>query len=149
MKAKECMCNDVCCVKPNATVYDVAKLMNDNHIGCVPVCNNENSVCGIVTDRDIILRSIVNNKNVKETPISEIMSCNVCTCNENDEINTVEDKMSKNQIRRIPVCDSQNKIVGILTLGDLANNSKEVGEKNVCTTLENICDCNSNSKNAK
>ena len=73
MKAKECMCNDVCCVKPNATVYDVAKLMNDNHIGCVPVCNNENNVCGIVTDRDIILRSIVNNKNVKETPISEIM----------------------------------------------------------------------------
>lgn len=149
MKAKECMCNDVCCVKPNATVYDVAKLMNDNHIGCVPVCNNENSVCGIVTDRDIILRSIVNNKNVKETPISEIMSCNVCTCNEDDEINTVEDKMSKNQIRRIPVCDSQNKIVGILTLGDLANNSKEVGEKNVCTILENICDCNSNSKNAE
>ena len=132
MKAKECMCNDVCCVKPNATVYDVAKLMNDNHIGCVPVCNDENSVCGIVTDRDIILRSIVNNKNVKETPISEIMSCNVCTCNEDDEINTVE-----------------NKIVGILTLGDLANNSKEVGEKNVCTTLENICDCNSNSKNAE
>ena len=149
MKAKECMCNDVCCVKPNATVYDVAKLMNDNHIGCVPVCNNENSVCGIVTDRDIILRSIVNNKNVKETPISEIMSCNVCTCNEDDEINTVEDKMSKNQIRRIPVCDSQNKIVDILTHGDLGNNSKEDGEKNVCTTLENICDCNSNSKNAE
>ena len=134
MKAKECMCNDVCCVKPNATVYDVAKLMNDNHIGCVPVCNDENSVCGIVTDRDIILRSIVNNKNVKETPISEIMSCNVCTCNEDDEINTV---------------DYKKKIVSILTLGDLANNSKEVGEKNVCTTLENICDCNSNSKNAE
>ena len=149
MKAKECMYNDVCCVKPNATVYDVAKLMNDNHIGCVPVCNNENSVCGIVTDRDIILRSIVNNKNVKETPISEIMSCNVCTCNEDDEINTVEDKMSKNQIRRIPVCDSQNKIVGILTLGDLANNSKEVGEKNVCTTLENICNCEGEIKNGK
>ena len=149
MKAKECMCNDVCCVKPNATVYDVAKLMNDNHIGCVPVCNNENSVCGIVTDRDIILRSIVNNKNVKETPISEIMSCNVCTCNEDDEINTVEDKMSKNQIRRIPVCDSQNKIVGILTLGDLAKNSQKLGEENVCITLENICDTKSTSKNAE
>ena len=149
MKAKDCMCNDVIYVKSNASIYDVAKIMNDNHVGCVPVCNDENSVCGIVTDRDIILRSIICCKDAKQTPISEIMSCNVCTCNEDDEMKTVEQKMSTNQIRRIPVCDSQNKIVGILTLGDLAKNSQKLGEENVCITLENICDTKSTSKNAE
>lgn len=149
MKAKDCMCNDVTCVKSNASIYDVAKIMNDNHVGCVPVCNDENSVCGIVTDRDILLRSVICCKDAKQTPISEIMSCNVCTCNENDEMKTVEQKMSTNQIRRIPVCDSQNKIVGILTLGDLAKNSQQLGEEDVCMTLENICDTKSTSKNAE
>lgn len=149
MKAKECMCNDVCCVKPNTTVYEVARLMNDNHVGCIPVCNDNNCVCGIVTDRDIILRSIVCDKNAKNIPVSEIMSCNVCTCNEDDEMKNVEDKMSKNQIRRIPVCDSQNKIVGILTLGDLAQKCNELGKENVCVTLGNICNTNNQNKNAE
>lgn len=149
MKAKDCMCNDVICVKSNASIYDVAKIMNDNHVGCVPVCNDENSVCGIVTDRDIILRSVISCKDAKQTPISEIMSCNVCTCNENDEMKTVEQKMSTNQIRRIPVCDSQNKIVGILTLGDLAKKSQELGEENICITLENICDTKGTIKNGE
>ena len=146
MKAKECMCNDVCCVKPNATVYDVAKLMNDNHIGCVPVCNNENSVCGIVTDRDIILRSIANNKDVKNTTASEIMTTNICTCNENDEICNVEKKMSTNQIRRIPVVDN-NKVIGILTLGDLAHYNKEIGQEEIGNTIEDICQCGGQAKN--
>ena len=149
MKAKDCMCNDVIYVKSNASIYDVAKIMNDNHVGCVPVCNDENSVCGIVTDRDIILRSVISCKDAKQTPISEIMSCNVCTCNENDEMKTVEQKMSTNQIRRIPVCDSQNKIVGILTLGDLAKKSQELGEENICITLETICDTKGTIKNGE
>lgn len=145
MKVKECMCNDVCFVNPDNTVSDAAKIMCGNHVGCVPVCNSENQVVGLVTDRDIILRSIACDKDVKQTPISEIMSCNVCCCGPEEEIENAEKKMSDLQIRRIPVVEN-NKIVGILTLGDLAKN-KNLDTQKVCNTLENIC-CSNNQKNA-
>ena len=82
MKVKDCMCGEVCCVKPDTKVYEIAKLMGQNHIGCVPVCDDKNCLVGIITDRDIILRSIANDKDVKSTKASEIMTTNVCTCNE-------------------------------------------------------------------
>ena len=137
MKVKDCMCGEVCCVKPETKVYEIAKLMNDNHIGCVPVCDQNNCIVGMITDRDIILRSIACDKDVKNTPASEIMTCNVCTCNQNDDIWDAECKMATNQIRRIPVVDN-NKVIGILTLGDLAAN-EAVDESELCDTMECIC----------
>lgn len=148
MKVKECMCNDVCCVKPETKIYEIAKLMSENHIGCIPVCDENNSICGIVTDRDILLRCVACNKDTNETPVSDIMTCNVCTCKENDDITNAESKMGQNQIRRLPVCDDNNKVVGILTLGDLAQNNGAIGKQEVCTTLENICNSQEN-KNAE
>ena len=58
MKVSECMCNEVCCVKPDCNVGQVAKLMCQNHVGCIPVCDDNNGIVGIVTDRDIILSSL-------------------------------------------------------------------------------------------
>ena len=72
MKVNECMCNDVCCVKPEDNVENVAKVMCNNHIGCVPVCDSNNCICGILTDRDIILRAIACDKDVKSTKVSDI-----------------------------------------------------------------------------
>lgn len=149
MKVKDCMCNDVCCVKPETKIQEVAKLMGENHIGCIPVCDDKNCICGIVTDRDILLRCISCDKDTKQTTASDIMTCNVCTCSENDNITNAETKMAQNQIRRLPVCDSNNKVVGILTLGDLAQNNKQIGEEEFCTTIENICNCNETAKNAE
>ena len=148
MKVKDCMCNDVCCVKSDNKVQEVAKLMSDYHIGCIPVCDTNNCICGIVTDRDIILRGIACDKDLKQTPIRDIMSCNVCTCKEDDDVTNAETKMSNNQIRRLPVCDENNKVVGILTMGDLAHYNDELGKQEVCTTIENICDCKETKNNA-
>lgn len=148
MKVKECMCKDVCCVKPETKIYEIAKLMSENHIGCIPVCDANNTICGIVTDRDVLLRCVACNKDTNQTPVSDIMSCNVYTCKENDDITNAESKMGQNQIRRLPVCDDNNKVVGILTLGDLAQNNGTIGKQEVCTTLENICNCKEN-KNAE
>ena len=146
MKVKDCMCGEVCCVKPDTKVYEIAKLMGQNHIGCVPVCDDQNCLVGIITDRDIILRSIANDKDVKSTKASEIMTTNVCTCNENEDISDAENKMAQNQIRRIPVVDN-NKVIGILTLGDLAHYNEETGEDNFCNTVEDICGCGGQAKN--
>ncbi len=141
MKVKDCMCSDVCCVTPTNTIKDCAKLMCDNHIGCVPVCDEGNNVVGLVTDRDLILRSIACDKDAKSTPISDIMTCKVCCCNSNADVNEAEKLMSEQQIRRLPVVDDNNKIIGIITLGDLAKNNN-VSTQSVCNTLENICGCN-------
>ena len=149
MKVKDCMCTDVCCIKPETTIRDVAKLMSQNHIGSLPVCDTNNCLCGIVTDRDIILRSIACDKDVKTTPVSDIMSTNVCTCEENEDMANAENKMGTNKVRRLPVCDSNNHIVGILTIGDLCQNQQKIGEQQVSKTLENICDCKPNAQNAQ
>ena len=146
MKVKDCMTGEVYCVKPNTTACEIAKLMEKNHIGCVPVCDEQNCIVGMVTDRDIILRSIANNKDVKTTTASEIMTTNICTCNENDEVCNVEKKMSTNQIRRIPVVDN-NKVIGMLTLGDLAHYNKEIGQEEIGNTIEDICQCGGQAKN--
>lgn len=146
MKVKDCMSTEVICAKPETTIYDVANLMKEKRVGCIPICNNTNDIVGLVTDRDILLRGVACDKNLKTTPISEIMSTKVCCCNSNDEIYNAENKMSEYQVRRIPVVDN-NKVIGILTLGDLAHFDKEIGMAQVCTTIENICDCNGQVNN--
>lgn len=145
MKIKDCMCNNVKWVTPNTNVCDCAKVMSDNKIGCVPVCDNKNEVVGIVTDRDVILRTIACDKDCKNTPVSEIMTTNVCLCNANSEIEEAEHLMSQNAIRRLPVIEN-NKIVGIITLGNLFQN-KNINSNHASNTFENICDCH--TKNAE
>lgn len=145
MKVKDCMCQDVVYVKPDCDTEECARLMCENHIGCIPVCDDSKKVVGLVTDRDILLRTVGCGKDIKNTPISEIMTCKVDCCSPEADVNDVEKVMSQNQIRRIPVMEN-NKIVGILTLGDLAKN-KEVNTEGVCLTLENICGCD--KKNAE
>lgn len=145
MKVKDCMCHNVACVTPESTVKDCAKIMCNNHVGCIPVCDNTENVVGLVTDRDLILRTIACDKDANNVPVSEIMTCKVCCCTPETDINQAEELMSTNQIRRLPVIEN-NKIVGIITLGDLTKN-QNVSTQGVCNTLENICKCD--EKNAE
>lgn len=138
MKLKDCMENQVYCLKPENTIKDCAKMMCDNHIGCVPICDDEKCIVGIVTDRDVILRGIACDKDYKTTPLSEIMTTKICCCNYNEEINEAERLMADNQIRRMPIIDDNKKIVGIITLGDLARNNG-VSNNDVSNTFEDIC----------
>ena len=127
MKVKDCMCHDVTYVTPECSVKQCAKLMCNNHIGCVPVCNAQKQVIGLVTDRDLILRTVGCGKEIENTPVE------------------AEKLMSDNQVRRLPIIEN-NKIIGILTLGDLAANTN-VKTDGVISTLENICGCD--KKNAE
>lgn len=147
MKVKECMCTEVSCVKPESTICDVAKLMLNKHVGCVPVCDEKNKVVGIVTDRDLILRSLACEKDGKQTPISEIMTTKVFNVAPDAEVSEAKKTMCECQIRRVPVVEN-DILVGIITLGDLANN-KNVSSKEVSDTMEEICKCNQNAKNAE
>ena len=149
MKVQECMCNKVACVTPQDTISNVAKVMQSNHIGCVPVCDEQKQLCGIITDRDIVLRAVACDKDINNTMASEIMTTNLCTCKQDDEMTNAQSQMEFNQVRRLPVCDNQNRVVGMLTLGNLANNNTQIGKNQVATTLGNICNCQGQAKNAE
>lgn len=149
MKVKDCMCGDICVCTPDNSVCDCAKIMSENHIGCIPVCNIANNVVGIITDRDIVLRCIANEKDIHSTKVGEIMSNNICCCKPEQDIKEAEKEMCETQIRRIPVINDNNEVIGMLSLGDLAKN-KNVTKEEVGQTVENICDCNkTNIKNCE
>lgn len=148
MKVKECMCSSVWAAKPETTIYDIAKLMQTNQIGCVPICDANNDLVGLITDRDIVLRGVGCDKNTKTTPVSEIMTTNICTCTPEEDVYDVECIMSQNQVRRIPVVEN-NKVIGILTIGDLAHWNNKIGKQEVCNTISNICNTNGQVKNDK
>lgn len=140
MKVNECMSSKVCCCTPDAKLTDVAKLMCENHVGCIPVCDDNQCVVGVLTDRDIILRSIACDKEACNTNASECMTTKVCCCSPEASVEEATKLMSDFQIRRIPVVQD-NKIVGILSLGDIANHQK-ISSNEVAQTVENICNCN-------
>ena len=137
MKVKDCMCKQVVYIRPETSVCDCAQLMREHHIGCLPVCDCHDNIVGLVTDRDVILRSVACNKNAQNTPVSEIMTCNVCSCPSDADIKEAEHLMETNKVRRLPIIEN-NKVIGILTLGDLAAN-EQVDNQQVNQTFEKIC----------
>lgn len=145
MKTKECMCHNVVVAHPNTTIEDCCKMMGENHIGCLPVCDPNNKIVGIVTDRDIVLRGIACQKDPKNTKLSDIMTTNVCCCNGSDDVEKAENLMKENNVRRLPVVEN-NQVIGILTIGDLAVN-EAISCDCVGATFEDIC-CN-DQKNAE
>lgn len=145
MRVKECMSEQVVWANGNFTVYDAAKLMNENHVGSIPVCDDNQNLVGIITDRDIVLRGIACDKDVKQTKVTDIMTTDVIRTSRDTEVSWVADIMARNQIRRVPVVEDE-KLVGIISVGDLARNS-EVPETELSNCMCHICD--NGGKNAE
>lgn len=143
MRVKDCMCSSVIKVEPEEKLSQVAKLMKENSVGCIPVCDQENKVIGFITDRDIVIRCVANNENCSNIRVSEVMQKNVIKTTADTDIDDATRIMEENQIRRLPVIDN-GKIVGILSLGDLARHqdisTKDVGYAFECV-CENDCEC--------
>jgi CBS domain-containing protein len=141
MRVKDCICNEVVQVTPETNLYEIAKLMDTNHIGCIPVCKEE-KIVGIVTDRDIVTRAIASSKDCTTTKVSDIMNTNVIKTTPDTEIGAAIEIMEKNQIRRLPVIEN-NKIVGMLAIKDLTYNigAEEVGKTLECICEEDNCHC--------
>jgi CBS domain-containing protein len=118
MKVKDIMTKNVAYIKPDTSVVDAARLMQQHNVGSIPVCD-QNGVVGMVTDRDIVVRNVITGTDPKATPVSNIMTTNVTSVSPDTDTHDLGDLMSQKQIRRIPVVD-QNTLVGIVALGDLA-----------------------------
>ena len=128
MKVSSAMTRDVRLVKPEQTMRDAAQLMAEIDAGAIPVTDNERLV-GIVTDRDIAIRGVAKGKS-PETKIRDVMSEGILYCFDDQELDEVAQNMGKNQVRRLPVVDRDKRLVGILSLGDLAakDDAKSVGK---------------------
>jgi CBS domain-containing protein len=103
---------------PDQTVGEIARLMCDADIGCVPVRDNDRLV-GMITDRDIAVRAIGCGKG-PETPVREVMSAEVKYCFEDQDLDDVAQNMGEQRLRRLPVLDRNKRLVGVLALGDMA-----------------------------
>ncbi len=122
MQVKEIMTNEVAYVSPSQTLVDAARLMQKHDVGSVPVCQGD-QVLGIVTDRDIVVRNVAHGKNPQNTSVKDVMTSQVRMVSSDMDIHQAAEMMAKNQVRRLPVVDN-NRIVGMIALGDLAAQAK-------------------------
>jgi CBS domain-containing protein len=137
MRINEIMSRDVEVARPQDTIQDVARKMRDVDTGVIPVCDGD-KVQGMVTDRDIVLRAVSEARSF-ETPVSEVMTADVEYCYEDDDIAQAADKMAELQVRRLVVLDHDKRLVGIVSLGDIAQQGKD---KTTGQALEEISEPN-------
>lgn len=130
------MTRDVRTMKPNDTVGDAARCMDEMNVGVIPVCDGDRLV-GMVTDRDIVVRGVAKQGEVKSMKLADVMSGNVRCVKEDDDVDQVLSEMAEAQIRRLPVVDENQHLVGIVTLGDIAAKSVDE-EADVGTSLGDI-----------
>ncbi|MBB3975512.1 CBS domain-containing protein [Rhizobium azooxidifex] len=118
MRVSEVMTRDVRVANPSETIRQAARMMAEIDAGVVPVGDNDRLV-GMLTDRDIAIRAVADGKG-PDTTVGEVMTTDVKYCFEDEEAEQVCRNLGDQQIRRIPVVDRQKRLVGILSLGDLA-----------------------------
>ena len=118
MKVREAMTRDVRLVKPEQPIREAAKLMADLDIGALPVEENDRLV-GMITDRDIAVRAVAAGRGA-DTPIGDVMTREVKYCYEDQTVDEVTQNMGELRLRRLPVLNRDKRLVGILSLGDLA-----------------------------
>ncbi len=119
MAIRDLMTRGVEVVKPDDNLVAAAKKMADLDIGFVPVCDGERLV-GALTDRDITVRATAEGRDPQTTKVSEVMSPDVTYCMEDEDIDQTARRMKEKQLRRVLVVDRDKKLVGVVSLGDLA-----------------------------
>ncbi|HEY8540578.1 MAG TPA: CBS domain-containing protein [Steroidobacteraceae bacterium] len=126
MKVSDCMTRDVRLTAPTQTLREAAKLMAEMDIGALPVGDNDRLI-GMVTDRDIAVRGVARGLG-PDTPVRDVMTEDVKYCFADQTIEEVSRNMGDIQVRRLPVVDRQKRLVGIISLSDIANGDGAIEE---------------------
>lgn len=120
MKIKDVMTRGVECTRPESNIQDVAKRMAELNVGIIPVCGDGEKLVGMVTDRDITIRAVAAGRDPRSTRATDVMTPEVHYCFEDSDVEDCVDLMKERQVRRIVVLDRNKRLVGIVSLGDLA-----------------------------
>jgi CBS domain-containing protein len=133
MKVSEVMTRDVQTIRPDQRVQEAASFMLSADAGSIPVTDGDRLI-GMITDRDIAVRGVAKGYG-PDTPVRELMSDDIICAREDDDVDDVASRMSEAQVRRLPVIDENERLCGIVSLGDL---SREADEDAANEALEGV-----------
>lgn len=138
MKARDIMTKDPKAVTPDAPLVDAARVMKGEDVGVVPVVDSTTTkrLVGMITDRDIAIRCVAENKSPSTCRVSEIMSTNPRTARPDDGMDAVMELMSREQVRRVPIVDEKGALVGIVSQADVVREVRD--DKKAERTVERI-----------
>jgi CBS domain-containing protein len=133
MKISEVMTTEVETIGADQTAREAASFMLRADAGSIPVCDGD-KVIGMITDRDIAVRGVAEGRG-PDTPVSELMSDGIICAREDEDVQEVARRMSDEQVRRLPVLDAEDRLCGIVSLGDL---TRETRGEAAQTALEGV-----------
>jgi CBS domain-containing protein len=119
MRCDEVMTREVETILPTATVLEAARRMRDLDIGFLPVCEDNGAPVGTLTDRDIVVRAVAEEKRY-QTKVEDVMTPDVVACRPYDDLERAEELMRANQVSRVLVVDDDGRIAGVISLADIA-----------------------------
>lgn len=130
MTCKELMTSDPVFCVPGDTALAVATMMKSHDVGSVPVVSDRESkqVVGMITDRDIAMRVVAGKREPDKTHVGDVMSKDVVSCRADDDYDEVIEAMEEHQIRRVPMVDSERRLIGIVALADVARKAPKPEE---------------------
>jgi CBS domain-containing protein len=133
-KARDVMSPDCQCIGENDTVLDAAKRLTELDVGAMPICGEDDRLKGMLTDRDIVVKVLAQDRDPAQTKAGELAQGKPVTIGADDSIDEALDTMAGHKVRRLPVIDG-HRLVGIISQGDLA---KEIDEEKVGDLVEAI-----------
>lgn len=137
-RAGDMMTGNVATVQPNDTVQRAARLMRDEDCGALPVLDRQGRIIGMITDRDITVRLVADGADPRYAQVQDCMTDEVFACQADDPIEGCIRTMKQHQVRRIPVVNERNQLLGIISQGDLARHAdmnKHQGERHALTDM--------------
>ena len=135
MKIAEVMTRGVELTDPAATVQEASQAMADEDVGFLPVGDHDRMI-GMITDRDIAIRAVAMGRDPRKTTVRDVMTERVLYCFADEDADKVAESMSREKIRRLPIVDRNKRLVGVVSLGDIAlkHNPAKAGK-----TLSSVC----------
>jgi CBS domain-containing protein len=126
MKIREIMSRDPACCVPSDSAQTVAKMLCDRNIGSMPVVANQQlrELVGMITDRDLCCSVVAEGRDPKTTHIEKLVSLPPLSCREGANVEICESLMQEHQVRRIPIVDAEDRVIGIVSQADLALKDK-------------------------
>ena len=141
MKISEIMTRDPELIDPTSSIRDAAQRMKNEDIGALPVGENDRLI-GMVTDRDITMRAVAEDRPPSSTSVREVMSEKIYYCFEDDDVEDAAKCMADNQVRRLPILNRDKRLTGIVSLADLA----QAGEECETIALEGVSEPSSEAR---
>jgi CBS domain-containing protein len=122
MKVKDAMHEGVTWVEPDTSVPDLARMMRDEDIGSIPIGENDRLV-GMVTDRDIVCKGLADGKDASALTARDVMTGPIIYCRADEDVEDAARIMEEHEVRRLPVINENKRMVGMLSLGDIADSA--------------------------